>query len=45
MDWRRMLAHVTGSVDQELLARNEDLAAGNRILCGQLKGRRPHRAW
>ena len=28
MDWARILAYVTGTVDQELLARNECLAAG-----------------
>ena len=28
MDWARVLAYVTGTVDQELLARNEYLAAG-----------------
>src|SRR5262245_3237467 len=39
MDWARILAFVTGSVDQELLARAEYLAAENRILKGQLKGR------
>jgi putative transposase len=39
MDWARMLAYVTGTVDQELLARNEYLAAENRILKAQLKGR------
>jgi hypothetical protein len=33
------LAFVTGMVDQELLARNEYLAAENRILMAQLKGR------
>jgi hypothetical protein len=38
MDWARILAYVTGTVDQELLARNEYLAAENRILKGQLKG-------
>jgi hypothetical protein len=27
MDWARMLAYVTGAVDQELLARNEYLTA------------------
>jgi hypothetical protein len=27
MDWTRILAYVTGTVDQELLARNEYLAA------------------
>jgi len=39
MDWARILAYVTGTVDQELLARNEYLAAENRILMAQLKGR------
>jgi hypothetical protein len=39
MDWARMLAYVTGTVDQELLARNEYLAAENRILKVQLNGR------
>ena len=32
MDWKTMLAYVTGSVDEELLRRNEDLVAENRIL-------------
>jgi putative transposase len=40
MNWKRMLAYITGSVDQELLARNEYLAAENRILRNQIKGRR-----
>ena len=39
MDWARILAYVTGLVDQELLVRNEYLAAENRILKEQLKGR------
>ena len=39
MDWARVLAYVTGTVDQELLARNEYLAAENRILKAQLPGR------
>ena len=39
MDWARILAHVTGTVDQELLSRNEYLAVENRILKAQLKGR------
>jgi hypothetical protein len=39
MDWARILAYVTGTVDQELLARNEYLATENRILKDQLKGR------
>jgi len=32
MDWVRILAYVTGTVDQELLARNEYLSAENCIL-------------
>jgi hypothetical protein len=39
MDWARILAYVTGTVDQELLARNEYLATENRILKAQLSGR------
>ena len=39
MDWARILAFVTGMVDQELLARNEYLAAENRILKAQLERR------
>jgi hypothetical protein len=39
MVWARMLAYVTGTVDQELLARNEYLAAENRLLKAQLAGR------
>jgi putative transposase len=39
MDWARILTFVTGMVDQELLARIEYLAAENRILKAQLKGR------
>jgi putative transposase len=39
MDWARILAYVTGTVDQELLARNEYLVAENRILKAQLNGR------
>jgi putative transposase len=39
MDWARILAYGTGTVDQELLARNEYLATENRILKDQLKGR------
>ena len=47
MDWPRILAYITGTVDEELLLRNEYLAAENRILMEQLKGRLrltdPHR--
>jgi putative transposase len=39
MLWARLLAYVTGMVNQELLLRNEYLAAENRILRGQIKGR------
>jgi hypothetical protein len=39
MEWARILAYISGSVDQELLLRNEYLAAENRVLRGQLKGR------
>jgi hypothetical protein len=39
MDLARILAYVTGTVEQELLTRNEYLAAENRILKAQLKGR------
>jgi hypothetical protein len=38
MDWARILAYVTGTVDQELLARNEYLAAENRVMKAQFKG-------
>jgi hypothetical protein len=39
MLWARMLAYITGTVDQELLLRNEYLAAENRILRAQVQGR------
>src|SRR5258705_9273707 len=39
MDWARILAYVTGTVDQDLLARNEYLATENRIIKAQLTGR------
>src|SRR5262245_1245953 len=39
MSWARMLAYITGTVDQELLLRNEYLAAENRILIAHIKGR------
>jgi putative transposase len=39
MLWARMLAYITGTVDQELLLRNEYLAAENRILRAQIQGR------
>ena len=39
MSWKRMLAYITGSVDQELLLQNEYLVTENRILKSQIKGR------
>ncbi len=39
MDWKELLAYITGSVDEELLLRNEYVAAENRILRNQIKGR------
>ena len=39
MEWARILAYITGSVDEELRLRNEYLAAENRILRAQVKVR------
>jgi hypothetical protein len=39
MEWARIPAYITGTVDQELLLRNEYLAAENRILKARLRGR------
>ncbi len=39
MNCARILAFVTGMVDQELLARSEYPVVENRILKAQLKGR------
>jgi len=39
MDWKTLLAYITGTVDQELLLRNEYLVTENRILRQQIKGR------
>ena len=39
MEWARILAYISGTVDQELLLRNEYLAAENQVLRGELKGR------
>jgi transposase InsO family protein len=38
MDWKQLLAHITGSVDQELLLRNEYLVTENRVLRQQITG-------
>jgi len=39
MDWARILAYITGTVDEELLLRKEYLTIENRILRAQIKGR------
>jgi hypothetical protein len=39
MDWKQLLGYITGSVDQELLLRNEYLTTENRILRQQIPGR------
>jgi putative transposase len=39
MDWKRLLAYMTGSVDQEVLRRNAYLVTENRILRQQITGR------
>jgi putative transposase len=39
MDWKQLLAYITGSVDQELLLRNEYLVMENRLLRKQIIGR------
>lgn len=39
MDWKTLLACTTGSVEEELLLRNEYLVEENRILRQQIEGR------
>src|SRR5262245_41108255 len=39
MDWKHLLAYITGTVDQELLVRNEYLVTENRMLRNQITGR------
>ena len=39
INWARLLAFVTGLVNQELLLQNEYLAAENRILRAHLRSR------
>jgi putative transposase len=39
MEWKQLLAYITGSVDQELLVRNAYLVGENRILRQQITGR------
>ena len=39
MDWKHLLAYITGTVDQELLLCHEYLVTENRILRNQITGR------
>jgi putative transposase len=39
MSWKTLLAYITGTVDQELVLRNEYLVTENRLLRNQIKGR------
>ena len=39
MGWKRLLAYISGSVDEELLLRNEYLMTENTILRRQIEGR------
>ena len=39
MDWKHLLAYITGTVEQALLLRNEYLVIDNRILRHQITGR------
>ena len=39
MDWKHLLAYITGTVDQALLLRNEYLVTENRLLRNQITGR------
>ena len=38
MSWKKLLAYITGSVDQEFLLRNEYLVTENRLLRKQIQG-------
>jgi putative transposase len=39
MGWKRLLAYIMGSADQELLLRHEYLLTENRLLRQQIRGR------
>src|SRR6266404_4049646 len=39
MDWKHLLAYITGTIDQELLLRHESLVTEHRILRHQITGR------
>ena len=38
VSWKTLLAYITGSVDEELLKRNEYLATENRVMRSKIKG-------
>jgi len=38
MDWKQLLAYITGAVDQELVVHNEYQVTENRILQQQITG-------
>ena len=38
MDWKQLLASITGTVDQELLLRHAYLVTENRMLRNQITG-------
>jgi len=38
MPWKKLLANITGSIDEELRLRNEYLVTENRILRSKIKG-------
>ena len=38
MDWKTMLSYISGSVDEDLLLRNEYLVAENQVLRNQFQG-------
>ena len=39
MPWKKMLAHVSGSIEAAVLKQNEYLREENRTLLGQVEGR------
>jgi hypothetical protein len=39
MEWKHLLASITGSLDEALLRRNEYLVTENRLLRQQITGR------
>jgi putative transposase len=39
MDWKHLLAYISGTVDQALLRRNEYLVTENRLLRNQITSR------